>query len=226
MDGAGQDRTVGVLTKVADQLLDQLAVERKSNRGRRDLGTRHVQPPTEMSARSRLALSAAAALVAFVVPLAIARLSSPPPPAYVVPWIPLAPLAAIAPAPVEPPLRAAAPVPLGPPTPPRVDGPTALTAHQAVRRERAGLQRCYERAVRAGQASMDTERLTVSADVEATGRVSAVRVRPTDTSLRTCISAAVRRWRFPEASGRSMPEIPLLFTASTTFASSRAPRAR
>jgi len=227
MDGAGNGWRAGVLTKVADQLLDQLAVERKSNLELRDLETRTTEPPHEMSARRRLALSGAAALIAFVVPLAIARLAAPPPPAYVVPWVPLAPLAATPPAPVEPPLRTAALVPMGPPTPPPVEASTALTADQVrevVGRERAGVQRCYERAVRAGQLSIDGdgERLTVSADVLATGRVSSVRVRPVTTPLRDCITAVVRRWQFPASAGPSMPEIPFLFTTSTTFASSRA----
>ena len=98
-------------------------------------------------------------------------------------------------------------------------GASALTSDQVravVSRERSSVQSCYERAMR-GRSQAEDVRVTVVANVGASGAVTSVSVRGgNDASMVQCIQSAVRRWRFPAAAGASQPEIPFLFTAHAT----------
>ena len=71
----------------------------------------------------------------------------------------------------------------------------------------------YERAMR-GRAQADDVRVAVAANVGASGMVTSVSVRGGDPQMNECIKIAVRRWRFPAASGASQLEMPFLFTAN------------
>jgi hypothetical protein len=93
-------------------------------------------------------------------------------------------------------------------------GLQALTADQVrevVGRERRSVHACFERSVREG--ATDAVRIVVRARVDASGEVTGVEIRGREGAFATCVERAVRRWRFPPASGPSIPEIPFLFTA-------------
>lgn len=217
MNDVDHGRRAEVLTKVADQLLEQLTIERRSNDVMRELIPAASRP---MSASRRRALAVAAAVVAFVVPIAIVKLSEDPPPPPIVATIPVASPTVKTLEPLPAPSEATL-FPLGPPGPAGADEHRSLTADQVrevVRAGRSDVERCYERAVRARQLPMDDLRLTVSATVEATGHVSTVHVTPAPAPFRSCIIVAVHRWQFPRSAGRSMPAIPFVFTHTTTVA--------
>ena len=74
------------------------------------------------------------------------------------------------------------------------------------------LQRCYELAIR-GMGEPPDARLDVDVRVGASGAVTNVSARGQDFGgLKTCVTRAVRRWRFPPSSSGGRAAFPVVFT--------------
>jgi predicted Zn finger-like uncharacterized protein len=84
-------------------------------------------------------------------------------------------------------------------------------------RNRASIQRCYEREMRRTSRSGDL-RVVIRLTVQPSGIVSSARVSPSQvrgSSLGTCIMGAARRWRFPSATASSTVEAPFVLTSGS-----------
>ncbi len=80
-----------------------------------------------------------------------------------------------------------------------------------VSRNRPGLQRCYETAIR-GMGAPPAVRLDVDLTVGTSGMVTHVRARGNDVSgLVDCVQGAVRRWHFPNAGDSTQTSFPVVF---------------
>ncbi|MGK0358701.1 MAG: putative Zn finger-like uncharacterized protein [Bradymonadia bacterium] len=85
-----------------------------------------------------------------------------------------------------------------------------------IRRYKKGLHGCYQRQLKR-DASMRKANLKLGFNIERSGRTSNIKIdRKYDgTELKTCLNRLVRRWRFPQFTGESIPvEYPLFFQAS------------
>jgi predicted Zn finger-like uncharacterized protein len=93
-----------------------------------------------------------------------------------------------------------------------------LTSEQishVVTRERAGLQRCWETAIR-GMRETPTVRMDIDLTIGSSGTVTAANARgPSVGTLTDCIERSVRRWRFPTSSGTSRTSFPIVFSGTT-----------
>jgi len=93
-----------------------------------------------------------------------------------------------------------------------------LTSEQishVVTRERAGLQRCWETAIR-GMRETPTVRMDIDLTIGSSGTVTAANARgPTVGTLTDCIERSVRRWRFPTSSGTSRTSFPIVFSGTS-----------
>lgn len=84
-----------------------------------------------------------------------------------------------------------------------------------VSRERNGLTRCWETAIR-GARETPTVRLDVALTIGSSGAVSSVTARgPAVGSLSECIERSVRRWRFPASSGSTETSFPIVFSGTS-----------
>ena len=96
-------------------------------------------------------------------------------------------------------------------------GTGELTAEQishVVTRERAGLTRCWETAIR-GMRETPTVRMDVDLTIGSSGTVSSTTARgPTVGTLSDCIERSVRRWRFPASGGTSRTSFPVVFSGT------------
>lgn len=92
-----------------------------------------------------------------------------------------------------------------------------LTSEQishVVTRERAGLQRCWETAIR-GMRETPTVRMDIDLTIGSSGTVTAANARgPSVGTLTDCIERSVRRWRFPTSSGTSRTSFPIVFSGT------------
>ncbi len=93
-----------------------------------------------------------------------------------------------------------------------------LTSEQishVVTRERAGLQRCWETAIR-GMRETPTVRMDIDLTIGSSGTVTAASARgPSVGTLTDCIERSVRRWRFPSSSGTSRTSFPIVFSGTS-----------
>ena len=80
-----------------------------------------------------------------------------------------------------------------------------------VLRERSGVERCYQTAIRQiGRAP--TMRLDVDVTIGSTGTVTSARARGQDLAgITECVERSVRRWRFPVSGGVTQTSIPFVF---------------
>jgi len=95
-------------------------------------------------------------------------------------------------------------------------GLTETQLRNVVNRERAGIQRCYERELR-GTRNDEDIRLVLTVNIGQSGTVTGVQVGGAvsrSSPLGDCILSTVRRWRFPSASAPSTLESPFLLTAA------------
>ena len=84
---------------------------------------------------------------------------------------------------------------------------------RVVQANQRSLQGCYNRAIR-GIPDPPDSRLTVDVTVGASGAVTRLSVTGDDFGgLKSCVTSAVRRWRFPPSSGAQQTRFPLVFTA-------------
>lgn len=93
-----------------------------------------------------------------------------------------------------------------------------LTSDQiahVVTRERTGLQRCWETAIR-GLRETPTVRIDVDLTIGSSGTVTNAAARgPAVGTLSDCIERSVRRWRFPASSGTSRTSFPVVFSGTS-----------
>jgi len=86
---------------------------------------------------------------------------------------------------------------------------------EVVSRERTGLTRCWETAIR-GMRETPTVRLDVSVTIGTSGAVTNAAARgPTVGSLTECIERSVRRWHFPPSGGTTETSFPVVFSGSS-----------
>lgn len=92
------------------------------------------------------------------------------------------------------------------------EGLTEQQLRNVLGNNQPGLRRCYEISIR-GLGNPPTVRLDVSVTIELTGRVTNVSATGGElSSLRGCVEAAVRRWRFPSSGADSQTRFPVLFS--------------
>jgi hypothetical protein len=83
-----------------------------------------------------------------------------------------------------------------------------------VSRERTGLTRCWETAIR-GARETPTVRLDVAITIGSSGTVTRAAARgPSVGTLTECIERAVQRWRFPASSGSTETAFPVVFSGT------------
>jgi predicted Zn finger-like uncharacterized protein len=98
-------------------------------------------------------------------------------------------------------------------------GGSALTPQQiqtVVNNNRAGLQNCYVRALKQGNAPPDQDlRINFKLQVGTSGTIRQVQLSGEGTSnaaLKTCLTQSIRKWVFPAAGAESPVEFPIVFS--------------
>ncbi len=96
----------------------------------------------------------------------------------------------------------------------RSGGGRQLTESQirtVVTKNYRNVQRCYERAIR-GMGKVPAFRLDAKVTISGAGRVSTINVSGNDVGgLKSCITGAVRTWRFPGTGATTETSIPFVF---------------
>ncbi len=99
-----------------------------------------------------------------------------------------------------------------------LDGLTSGQISHVITRERAGLQRCWETAIR-GLRTVPTVRMDIDLTIGAAGTVTDANARgPSVDTLADCIERSVRRWRFPRSIGTSGTTFPVVFSGTSDTA--------
>ena len=87
---------------------------------------------------------------------------------------------------------------------------------RVVSKNRGGLQLCYERAMKSGNAPTDRDlKVLFKVSIGLSGMVKNVNLSGSGSgyaSLSRCLQASVKKWMFPSSSGNSKVQFPIVFT--------------